>query len=204
MKKSIKLSILTVPNKLKIDEKIVIDDAIKPEYISPGEESVSLNIYPLITVSITRPLEIDENGLKHRAAWNPNDNLPLTKYTVPIFLKALTEINEDMKIKELYNYFNSRLELNEELGEKITKTFRVGSNSVQFKPVVIALPDDSRVEGIKFKINNEDSVVLLTLNDIEAIIYSLSNLNAEQVALTLYLNYYKKGIRNDWNSSKFQ
>lgn len=204
MKKSIKFPVLTVPNKLKVDLKIVVDDVMKPEYVSPGEESVSLNIYPLISVSITRPFEIDENGLKKRAAWNPNDNLPLTKYTVPVFLKALTEINEDMKIKELYNYFNSRLEVNEELAEKVTKTFRVGNNTVQFKPVVIALPDDSRVEGIKFKINNEESVALLTLNDIEALIYSLSNLNAEQLALTLYLNYCKKGIKNDWNNSRFQ
>lgn len=199
MKRSLKFLILTIPNKLRVDVKVITDDTNVSEYISSGRDVCSLTLYPLVSISIVRGFEIDENGVRVRPPWNPNDSLPLTKYNVGIFLKELKDINSDMKIKELYNYFNNRLELNEDLGEKITKKFKVGNNSVEFAPVVISLLDDNRVEGIKLKINNEESTVLLTLNDIEALIYCLDHLNADLIAFMLF-NRYTKGTINVRNS----
>lgn len=206
MKKSIKFNLLIIPNKLKVDERIVIDDTIPAEYIAPTNDIFSLNLFPLITISITRPFEIDDSGFKKRPPWNPNDNISLTKYNLPIFIRELKELNEDLKIKELYNYFNNRLEVNEELAEKLTKSFKIGNTAIQFKPVVIALPDDSRIEGIKIKFNSEDSTVLLSVNDTESMLYTLSHTNTEQIALMLYDRYIQqmKGKPNDWNNSRGQ
>ena len=199
MKRSMKFSVLTIPNKLKVDLKLIVDDSIASEYVSPTKDIMSLSVYPLISISIVRPFEIDSDGIKRRAPWNPNDSLPLTKYTLPLLLKELKELNADMKIKELYNYFNNRLELNEDLGEKITRKFKIGNNSVELSPVVITLLDDTRVEGIKFKINNEESIVLLTLNDIEALIFNLDHCCSDILTFMLF-NRYVKGNLNVRNS----
>lgn len=204
MKRSMKYNLLVVPNKIKIDEKIILDDTIPAEYISITNDIISLSLFPLISLSITRPFELDENGIRKRPPWNPNDNLALTKYTLPIFVRELSELCTDLKIKELFNYLNNRLEVNEDLAEKITKTFKVGNNAVQLKPIVIALPDDTRVEGVKFKINNEDSTVLLTINEVDSILFTLTHTNIDQVAFMLFDRYVKemKGKPNDWNNPR--
>ena len=206
MKRSMKYNLLVVPNKIKIDEKIILDDQMPAEYISAGSDIASISLFPLIAISITRPFEIDEDGIKKRPPWNPNDNLPLTKFTFPIFVRELKELCSDLRIKELYHYSGgNRLELNEDLAEKVTKTFKVGNNSVQLKPVVIALPDDSRVEGAKLKINNEDSVVLLTVNELDSVLFTLTHTAVDQIALVLFERYNKmKGKPNDWNNSRDQ
>lgn len=201
MKKSMKYTVLTVPNKLKVDIKLITDDLVPSEFVSLNKDVMSLSLYPLISVSIVRPFEIDENGIKKRPPWNPNDSLAMTKYTLPIFLKELVDINEDIKIKEMYNYFNDRLELNEELGQKVTRKFKIGNNSVELRPTVISMIDDTRIEGIKLKINNEDSVVLLSLNDVEALIYTLKNCSVDMIAFLLYNRYMKGSVNhNDRNS----
>lgn len=205
MKRSLKYNLLVVPNKIKVDEKIILDDQMPAEYTSLNNDVVSLSLFPLITISITRPFELDESGVKKRPPWNPNDSLPMTKYSLPIFVRELKELCSDLRIKELYNYTNRRLELNEDLAEKVTKTFKVGNNGVQLKPVVIALPDDTRVEGAKLKINNEDSVVLLTVNELDSLLFTLCRSNYDQVALMLFSQYCRDGVKgkiNDWNNSR--
>ena len=205
MKRSLKYNLLVVPNKIKVDEKIILDDQMPAEYTSLSNDVVSLSLFPLITIAITRPFEFDENGTKKRPPWNPNDSLPMTKYSLPIFVRELKELCSDLRIKELYNYTNKRLELNEDLAEKITKTFKIGNNGVQLKPVVIALPDDTRVEGAKLKINNEDSVVLLTVNELDSLLFTLCRSNYDQVALMLFSQYCRDGVKgkiNDWNNSR--
>lgn len=205
MKRSLKYNLLVVPNKIKVDEKIILDDQMPAEYTSLSNDVVSLSLFPLITISITRPFELDESGIKKRPPWNPNDSLPMTKYSLPIFVRELKELCSDLRIKELYNYNNKRLELNEDLAEKVTKTFKIGNNGVQLKPVVIALPDDTRVEGAKLKINNEDSVVLLTVNELDSLLFTLCRSNYDQVALMLFSQYCRDGVKgkiNDWNNSR--
>lgn len=197
MKKSMKFSILSIPGKIKIDLRVVDNDEISSEYIGVNNDLVSLVLYPLVIVSIVRPYELSDDGIKRKGVWNPNDSLPLTKYNVGVFLKELKEINNDMKIKELYNYFNERLELNEDVGEKIVRKFKVGNNCVELTPVVISLLDDSRVEGVKLKINNEESTVLLTLNDLEAVIYVLDHLDINTIAFMLFNRYSKGNVKND-------
>ena len=193
MKKSIKYKLLTIPNKIQVDLKIITDDSGGPlstEFVSTTKDFISLNLYPLVTISIVRPYEIDESGVKRRAPWNQNDSLPLTRYTLPIFLKEFLDLKKDLEIQELYTYIENRLELNDVVAEKIVRKFKVGNNSVELAPVVISLIDDSRVEGIKLKINNEESTVLLTLNDIESLSYVLKSTQFDQLVLTLY-NIYK-------------
>lgn len=195
MKKSLKYTLLTIPNKLQVDVKAIVEDTgvLASEYISPTKEFVALKLYPLITLSIVRPYEMDESGVRRRLNWSPNDSLPLTKYTLPVFLKEFLDIKKDMEIKELYSYIGNRLELNENLAEKITKKFKVGNNYVELTPVVISLLDDTRVEGIKLKINNEESTVLLTVNDIESLAFTLTNSQFDLIVINLFKMY--KGIK---------
>ena len=58
--------------------------------------------------------------------------------------------------------------------------------------------DDTRVEGIKMKFNNEQSSVLLTLNELDSLVFNLRNMDVDSVALLLYLNYINKpaGTKN--------
>lgn len=195
MKKSLKYTLLTIPNKLQVDVKAIVEDTgvLASEYISPTKEFVALKLYPLITLSIIRPYEMDESGVRRRLNWSPNDSLPLTKYTLPVFLKEFLDIKKDMEIKELYSYIGNRLELNENLAEKITKKFKVGNNYVELTPVVISLLDDTRVEGIKLKINNEESTVLLTVNDVESLAFTLTNSQFDLIVINLFKMY--KGIK---------
>ena len=195
MKKSLKYTLLTIPNKLQVDVKAIVEDTgvLASEYISPTKEFIALKLYPLITLSIVRPYEMDESGVRRRLNWSPNDSLPLTKYTLPVFLKEFLDIKKDMEIKELYSYIGNRLELNENLAEKITKKFKVGNNYVELTPIVISLLDDTRVEGIKLKINNEESTVLLTVNDIESLAFTLTNSQFDLIVINLFKMY--KGIK---------
>ena len=87
MKKSLKYTLLTIPNKLQVGIKAIVEDTgvLASEYISPTKEFVALKLYPLITLSIVRPYEMDESGVRRRLNWSPNDSLPLTKYTLPVF-----------------------------------------------------------------------------------------------------------------------
>ena len=79
------------------------------------------------------------------------------------------------------------------MAEKITKKFKVGNNYVELTPVVISLLDDTRVEGIKLKINNEESTVLLTVNDIESLAFTLTNSQFDLIVINLFKMY--KGIK---------
>lgn len=202
MKQSLKYNILTIPNKIKVDIKILLDDK-KPEYISEDGEFFSLTIYPLIIISIIRPFIVNEDGLKKKPSWNPNDSLILTKYNFPLLMRELEEIQKDLKIRELFSYIGDRLELNEELATKVTRKIRLGNNSVELSPIIITREDD-RIEGIKFKINNDDSIIKLSINDLDSFIYNLKHSDIDTITFMLYNRYNGKGcasnVRSDsWN-----
>lgn len=194
MKQIVKYRALTIVNKLSIDIRITIDDRAA-EYASAfdGNKSTSIMFYPLVTVSLTRPPETDDNGNRIRAPWNPNDNLGMTKFNLPIFFEELSGIRQDMKIPELYTYHGKRLELNEEAAQKIRRVFMIGNMTLELSAVVVIKPeDDSRVEGIKMKFNNEQSTVLLTLNELDSLIYNINHLDVDSIAFMMYLNYIQK------------
>lgn len=194
MKQIVKYRALTVANKLTIDIRITIDDRAA-EYASAfdGNKSTSIMFYPLVTISLTKPPETDDNGNRIRAPWNPNDNLGMTKFNLPIFFEELSGIRHDMKIPELYTYHGKRLELNEEAAQKIRRVFMIGNMTLELSAVVVIKPeDDSRVEGIKMKFNNEQSSVLLTLNELDSLIYNIDHLDVDSIAFMMYLNYIQK------------
>jgi hypothetical protein len=149
---------------------------------------------PIINISIVRPAEIDSNGMKVRPAWNPNDTLVTTKFTLPIFITELMGIQSDMKTPELYTYQGDRLELNEEYASKIRRAFMVGNTTVELSAVVIVNSDDTRIEGIKIKFNNEQSTILLSLNELNSVVYNLTHLDADNLTLMLYTHYANKSI----------
>jgi hypothetical protein len=153
---------------------------------------IILGLFPFVTVALTKQSETDENGNKVKSPWNPNDSLGMTRYTLPIFTRELNGIYQDLKTNNLYTYAGQRLELNEEVASKVRRVFMVGNTTVELSAVVILQPDESRVEGIKMKFNNEQSSVLLTLNDIEALTMALCNMDIDSVALLMYLNYITK------------
>lgn len=193
MKQTTSYRFLTIQGKLKGDLKIIIDTERNPEYTSTGASgnNISLTFYPLVNLTIVRPSTTDENGQRIQAPWNVNDSLSMNKFNVAIFRKELTEIIKSMEITELYTYHGTRLELNEEMAEKVRRVFMIGMTTVEISPVVI-VQDDSRLEGVKMKFNNEQSSVLLTLNDLTALQDNINRFDIDSIAMLLYLNYIKR------------
>ena len=198
MKQILKYHSFTIPSKLRCDIKLTIDETRQSEYNGSIEGNLITNIslYPIISLSIIRAFEMDEDGKRIRGPWNPNDSLVMTKYTLPIFISELETIQKDMKIPELYTYHGKRLELNEEIAEKIRRVFMIGNTTLELSTVVIVQDDETRVEGIKVKFNNEQSSILLTLNDLDSIIFNLNHIDVESIALMMYTNFVKRGEIN--------
>lgn len=194
MKQNVKYRSLVIPGKLTIEVRIMIDDR-GGEYLSSfdGNRSTSISFFPIVSMTLTKPAELDDNGNRVRAPWNPNDNLGMTKFNMPIMYNNLKAIQEDMKTPELYTYHGKRLELNEEAAAKIRKVYLIGNTTIELSAVVVInTADDSRVEGIKMKFNNEQSTVLLTLNELDSLIYNLGHMDVDSLALLMYLNYINK------------
>lgn len=193
MKQIVRYRHLTIPGKLTSDIRIMVDDR-GSEYHSNMNmnDSTSINLFPVINLSITRLGDVDENGNKIKAPWNPNDSLGMTKYNLPIFVDELYNIQQDMKIPELYTYHGKRLEINEEIASKIRRVFMIGNVTLELTAIVITQNDDSRLEGIKMKFNNEQSSVQLTLNELNSLIFNYKHIDIDSISLLLYLNYIKR------------
>lgn len=204
MKHQIKYQITTIPNKLRFELKLIIDDTRdRSEYASVinADKYLTVSLYPILTLSIIRQAEIDETGNRVRAPFNINDSLAMTKYNYPIFVNELSTIQESFKTPELYSYTDKRLEINDELASKVRRVFMIGNNVVEMIPVVIAQPDETRVEGLKVKFNNEQSSVLLTINDIESLVFTMNHVTIDMIAMTIYNTYIKTGDKNQSSST---
>lgn len=193
MKQVVKYQNFVVPGKLRSEVRITIDEK-GAEYATTyeGNKSTSISFYPIISLSIIRNPTMDENGNKVKVPWNPNDTLGMTKYNLPIIINELKGIQEDLKITDLYTYHGKRLELNEEVASKIRRVFMIGSVTLELSAVVIVQDDDSRIEGIKIKFNNEQSSVLLTLNELTSAIFNLDHIDVDSISMLMYLNYVSK------------
>lgn len=193
MKQYVRYQSSVVPKKLKVEVRITINER-GGEYTSEFDGNISTNIsfFPIVTLIIQRPNEVDDLGNKTKAPWNPNDSLGMSRFNMPILVNKLKTISENMKITELYTYQGKRLELNEKIAEKVRDVFVIGNVTVELSAVVIIQPDDTRIEGVKMKFNNEQSSVLLTLNDLEILTYNLDHMDVDSIALLMYLNYIKR------------
>ena len=190
MKQIVRYRFMTIPNKLNGEIKISVDDR-GAEYATSYEagKSTTIGIFPIISIIIARQIEIDDTGKRTRPAWNINDSLGLTKFTLPVFVRELKGIEKDLQIPELYSYQGTRLELNEEIAQKIRRAFMLGNMAVELTAVVIEQSDERRIEGIKMKFNNEQSTVLLSINELTALIYNVDRLDVDSMTLQLYLAY---------------
>lgn len=193
MKQIVKYRILTIPSKVTLDLRITVDDrAVEYTSMFEGSKSTNITCYPMIGLGLVKPTEIDENGQRIKAPWNPNDNIGMSKFSLPIFIEELAAIKKDMTIPELYTYHGKRLELNETLADKVRRVFMVGNTTIELSAVVLIKPEDeSRIEGIKMKFNNEQSSVLLTLNEMNSLLFNMQHINVDLLAMTLYLHYLK-------------
>lgn len=193
MKQNVKYQSLIIPGKLRLEVRISVDER-NAEYQSTfeGNKSTGINFLPIVSLNIIRPTEVDENGQRVKARFNPNDNLGMTKYNIGLFTTELGGMINDLKTPELYEYHGKRLELNEAVAEKVRRPFMIGNITVELSAVVIIKADDTRVEGVKLKFNNEQSSVLLTLNELNALHFTLDHLDVDSIALLMYLNYVEK------------
>ena len=187
MKHVIRYQVLTIPQKLRCDVRIIVDDR-SPVFVggSADTKSTTISIRPFVALSIIRPTELDENGQRIRGQWDPNDNLSMTKYNMPVFLEEFKAVYDGMKIPELYTYHGSRLDLNEEVAKNVKKSFMIGPMTIEISPQVIIQNDDSRVEGVKLKFNNEQHTVSLTLNDMTALLYTLDHMDMDTLGFMMY------------------
>ena len=107
MKQIVRYRFMTIPNKLNGEIKISVDDR-GAEYATSYEagKSTTIGIFPIISIIIARQIEIDDTGKRTRPAWNINDSLGLTKFTLPVFVRELKGIEKDLqtimpKLKDL-------------------------------------------------------------------------------------------------------
>ena len=205
MKQTFRYQSMMIPNKLKVEIRLVIDDTRNPEYTSNynGDRNTSLVFYPIVSISLIKN-ETDESGQRIKQVYNPNDTAGMTRYNIPIFLDNLSGIRKDLNDPKMYTYTGKRLELNEAAANRIRRVFVIGNMTIELSAVVIQQADETRVEGIKMKFNNEQSTALLTLNEMEALIFNLSNMDVDSISMMMYFNYYKKpsGIQPDNSISK--
>lgn len=191
MKQTTSYRFLSIQNKIRGDLKIIIDTDRNPEYVSNNASGTNTSIafYPIVTLTIIKPPQIDENGQRVQVPWTINDSLSMNKINLAIFKNEFKEIMNGMKTPELYTYHGKRLELNESIAEEVRRVFMINPTmTVELSPVVI-MQDDDRLEGIKIKFNNEQSTVTLTLNEVTGFYEVISKLEIDSVAMLLYLNY---------------
>lgn len=184
---------MMIPGKLKTEINLSFLDNRSPEYTSTHNagKTTSVALYPTVMLTLIKPNEIDDNGQRTRGIFNPNDSLFMMRFNVPVFLENLTAIQTDLKIPNMYTYTGKRLELNEAEAAKARKVFKIGQTTLELTAVVIAT-EDERIEGIKMKFNNEASSVLLTLNELEALIFNLKTMDIDSIGLLMYLNFKEK------------
>ncbi len=198
MKQIVRYRFLTVPSKLYADIRVTVDDTGHSETRSTydGGKSITLMLLPMINIQLVKPLEITDDGRRHRPVPSINDSIGLTKFNLPTFISELKGIYEDMKTPDLYVYRGERLDLNDAAAEKIRRAFIVGRSGVELRAVVIEQPTENggfeRLEGIKFKINNEDSTVLLTLREIESMLWTFDHIDVDSLVLMMYTNFIER------------
>lgn len=197
MNQMVRCTVVNIPKKLQVHIRLSVTERnpVKFTNVRDDTKNVSLNIYPTINVQITRPSEMDENGKFKRAPWDPEDTIGMTKYNFPIFVNELIGINKDMRTPNLYTYQGNRLELNEDAASKIRRVFVIGNTTLELSAVVIiqeGVDGDQRLEGIKLKFNNEKHSVLLTLNDLESLVFNLTHLEIDTLSMLMYLSYVNK------------
>jgi len=207
MKRQVKYRVLTIQSKLAVDIRLTADtnNAIQQNRTFAfgetttelnGDFYTSVNLFPFININIIRRGDLDENGVWRKAPFSRDDNIGLTRYQLSIFIAELQRIHEAIRIPEMFSYFNKRLQVNEELANKYRRVFTIGSTTFEMLPLVITQPDDTRVEGIKLKFNNEQSSVLLTLNDLDSLSFTLTNLDIDTIVWLMYLTYLRTGETN--------
>ena len=64
MKQTTSYRFLNIQNKIRGDLKIIIDTDRNPEYVSNNASGTNTSIafYPIVTLTIIKPPQIDENG----------------------------------------------------------------------------------------------------------------------------------------------
>ena len=192
MRQIVRYRFMTIPNKLVGEIRITVDEK-QAEYGSlfDGGKATNITLYPVINLQMLKNnSEVNDAGLRTRT-WDINDSIGLTKFTLPIFLSELKSLETDMKIPELYSYHGTRLEINQELADKVRKVFMIGNTTVEFSPVLLE-QEDNRLEGIKIKFNNEKSSMLMTINELTALVYNIESIDVDSVALTMYTNFVQR------------
>ena len=198
MKQIVRYRFMTIPNKLVGDLRVTIDESSHAENrnMYNGGVSTNLVILPMINIEILRPVETNDNGRRFRPHGNSNDSIGLTKFNYPTFLNEIKTVYESMKTPNMFVYRGERLDINDKECEKARRAFTVGRTSVELKPTIIEQMVDGgqvqRLEGIKMKFNNEDSTVLLTIREIESLIWILASLNIDTMVFLMYTNFIER------------
>ena len=193
MKNNVKYQLLLISGKLRLFVSVKTDSKTSAEYhsIVNDIDFTNITLYPSLGISLIKTQEMDENGLKKKGLWNPNDTVQMNSDKYPFFLEELVKIQTSLKNPNMYTYVGKRLELNNELAEKARIVFDIPGVKIELVPVVIIQPDETQLEGIKMKFNNENSSVLLTLNELEVLRFKIKKIDIDILALMMYQYYIR-------------
>ena len=194
MRQIVRYRFMTIPNKLVGEMRITVDER-SAEYTAnfDGGKATNISLFPVINLQMLQPADTSDSlSVYGKTGWDMNASIGLTKFTFPIFLEELKAINRGLRKPDLYVYHGTRLELNSREAEKARRVFMIGNTTVEFSPVVIDTAEN-KLEGVKIKFNNEKASILLTVNELNVLLYNLTALNIDLLAFTMYLNYVTKG-----------
>lgn len=187
-RENIRYTFITIPEKLKGTIRLSIDMAAA-EYRSFGDyaNTTAISIFPYIDLQILRPMVFDEaTGRNVRPkTGDRGDWLPMNKFNFPMFCREFGEACDSLKIREMYAYTGTRLDLNDALAETHKRSFKIGDYAVEIIPTILET-EQERLEGLRITINSEPHSVSLTLNEITSLRWSLEHLDVDNLALTLY------------------
>lgn len=197
MKKVIRYNLGTIPKKLIFEFRMTFDDSdrfhagLRTNIVENGDTFIQLQLFPIINITIFRENIQNADGIFQRKEFDPNDNLLLTRYSLPIFINNLERLMQDFKIPELYHFIGNRLEVNDKLQKEYKRVFMINRMAISLIPVVIEEGDVEHTyhEGISMEFNSENNNVLLTLDDISSLLYILKNINMDIMAIELFNNF---------------
>lgn len=207
MKTTIVYHVLTVPKKLRMEIKLILDNDRSSEYINSSTDGTfaTVRLYPMITLSIVREIQRDESGMIIKQPFVLSDTLSMSRYTLAVFKSEFEDLYRLMKEKDVYTYHGKRLELNEKIADEIKKLFQLSKTVVEITPTLLISPDDidQKIEGVKLKFNNEASSVLLSINDMTALVETMNNISIDTITTWMYKEY-KNATPRSYNSPNFK
>lgn len=124
-------------------------------------------------------------------SWNLRQNIMITDSNIHKFIKKLKKANKWFKSKKYDDLFyieNNLLKLNKEMSRELVEFVNFNNDkSITIIPAVIT-DYGQNYEGVIMFVNNKNTVITLSINELRTLIYKLKKMDLYQAGLA-FINY---------------